>query len=242
MKKAILLLLGTTAAVQVSKVSDESRKIINSAVTDVLSITGAGDAPTVHHHHVHHSAPTEVHHHHTHTVPVAYPVHHEVPVPVAVPGPEKIVNRYINVPGPVRTETKEVPVPYAVPVPMPTPQPVNPPHSSVMRAIADANQQSAADTVDEQRTVADKLEKIEAQARINEAINESVKKEEQRVIDDANKRMAEVHAKKAKEAAAAAEKIEALRKESKTKQDAAKKEEADAIAKVISTHSSNVVQ
>jgi len=86
-----------------------------------------------------------------------------------------------------------------------------------MRAIADANQQSASDTVDEQRAVAAKLEQIEAQARINEAINNSVKKEEQKVIDDANKRMAEVHAKKAKEAAAAAQAIEDARKESKSK-------------------------
>ena len=40
---------------------------------------------------------------------------------------------------------------------------------------------------------------LENQAAINESINESVKKEEQRVIEAANRRMAEVHAKKAEE-------------------------------------------
>lgn len=62
--------------------------------------------------------------------------------------------------------------------------------------------------VREQRNVADKLEKLEKQADINDAINDSVKAEEQRVIEAANKRMAEVHAKKAtmaNEAAAAVE-------------------------------------
>ena len=113
--------------------------------------------------------------------------------------------------------TRTVHVPYGVPVAMPPPMPINPPHSSVMRAIASANEQSAWDTVNGQRQVAKKLETIEAQARINEAINNSVKKEEQKVIDDANKRMAEVHAKKAKEASAAVAAIEAARKVSNDK-------------------------
>ena len=113
--------------------SDESRNIINSAVNDVLSITSGrefGDTAAHHVHHVHHT--TEVQHHHH-----AYPY----PVPVV---------RHVHhvVPGPVRTVEKRVAVPYAVPI-MPPPQPSNPPHSSVMRAIADANEQSAADTVDE---------------------------------------------------------------------------------------------
>ena len=44
--------------------------------------------------------------------------------------------------------------------------------------------------------MAGKLEAIEAKNKINEAINKSVREEEQKVIDAANKRMAEVHAKK----------------------------------------------
>ena len=94
----------------------------------------------------------------------------------------------------------EVPKPVAVAVP-PAKQPDTPaPNSSVMRAIADANFQSAQDKVKSQREVAEKMEKLEHQAQINESINESVKKEEQRVIEAANRRMAEVHAKKAEEA------------------------------------------
>ena len=69
-----------------------------------------------------------------------------------------------------------------------------------MRAVAAANEQTAAEKVKEERDVADKMEKLEKQARINEAINESVKQEEQKVIEAANKRMAEVHARKNTEA------------------------------------------
>lgn len=44
----------------------------------------------------------------------------------------------------------------------PTPSPANQaPNSGVMRAIAAANEQSAADKVKEEREVADKLEKLE---------------------------------------------------------------------------------
>lgn len=94
----------------------------------------------------------------------------------------------------------EVPKPVPVAVP-PAKQPDTPaPNSTVMRAIADANLQSAMDKVKQQKEVADKMEKLEHQAAINDSINESVKKEEQRVIEAANRRMAEVHAKKAEEA------------------------------------------
>jgi len=65
------------------------------------------------------------------------------------------------------------------------------------------------DKVHQQREVADKMEKLEHQAAINDSINESVKKEEQRVIEAANRRMAEVHAKKAEEANQAFQAIEA---------------------------------
>ena len=47
-----------------------------------------------------------------------------------------------------------------------------------MRAIANANEEAAAEKVKEQRNVARKMERIESQARINESINESVKDEE----------------------------------------------------------------
>ena len=100
---------------------------------------------------------------------------------------------------------------------MPYPVPVTPaiaadapaPHSSVMRAIADANEESAMEKVREQRSVANDLERLEKQASINDAINESVKQEEQRVIEAANKRMAEVHARKATMASEAAAAIDA---------------------------------
>ena len=71
-----------------------------------------------------------------------------------------------------------MPKPVPVPVP-PAKQPDTPaPNSSVMRAIADANMQSAMDKVKAQRDVAEKMEKLEHQAAINDSINESVKKEE----------------------------------------------------------------
>ena len=78
-----------------------------------------------------------------------------------------------------------------------------------MRAIADANEESAMEKVREQRSVANDLERLEKQASINDAINESVKQEEQRVIEAANKRMAEVHARKATMASEAAAAIDA---------------------------------
>lgn len=79
----------------------------------------------------------------------------------------------------------------------PAPVPAKAPHSSVMRAIASANESSSEVKVKEQRDVADKMERIESQAAINESINNSVKEEEAKVIEAANKRMAEVHSKKA---------------------------------------------
>ena len=132
-----------------------------------------------------------------------------------------------------------------VPTPVPvyqSPPPQNAPNSGVMRAVAAANEQSALDKVNEQRGVANKLEKIEDQSKINESINQSVKLEEQRVIDEANKRMAEVHSRKAREAAQAAKKIEEARIARKKKEEAARKEEEAAINSVIKTHSGNVVK
>lgn len=97
------------------------------------------------------------------------------------------------------------------------------------------------DKVHQQRDVADKMEKLEHQAAINDSINESVKKEEQRVIEAANRRMAEVHAKKAEEANQAFQAIEAANKERKDAEEAARKKEMETILKVKATHSSNVV-
>jgi len=55
----------------------------------------------------------------------------------------------------------EVPKPEPVAIP-PAKQPDTPaPNSSVMRAIADANMQSAMDKVKSQREVADKMERLE---------------------------------------------------------------------------------
>lgn len=126
-----------------------------------------------------------------------------------------------------------------VPKPMPYPVAVQPaiaadapaPHSSVMRAIADANEDAAMAKVNEQRSVADKLEKLEKQASINDAINDSVKKEEQRVIEAANKRMAEVHARKATMANEASAAIDAAAVARSKAEAQAAKEEAKAIAK-----------
>lgn len=103
------------------------------------------------------------------------------------------------------------------------------PNSSVMRAIADANEDAAMAKVDEQREVASNLEKLEKQASINDAINESVKKEEQRVIEAANKRMAEVHAKKATMANEASAAIDAAALSRKKAENVAAREERKAI-------------
>jgi len=98
-----------------------------------------------------------------------------------------------------------------------------------MRAIADANEDAAMSKVDEQREVASNLEKLEKQASINDAINESVKKEEQRVIEAANKRMAEVHAKKATMANEASAAIDAAALSRKKAENVAAREERKAI-------------
>ena len=85
------------------------------------------------------------------------------------------------------------------------------------------------------------MEKLEHQAAINESINESVKKEEQRVIEAANRRMAEVHAKKAEEANQAFQAIEAAKNARADAVASAIKKEQDTINKIKSTHSANVV-
>ena len=110
-----------------------------------------------------------------------------------------------------------------------------------MRAIADAKEASAAAKVKEQRDVANKMEKIEKQAQINESINESVKREEQAVIEAANKRMAEVHAKKAEEANKASQAIEKAQATSKAAVEAARAAESKAIADAVKKHSDAVV-
>ena len=124
------------------------------------------------------------------------------------------------------------PVPYGVPVSPAVAADAPAPHSSVMRAIAKANEESAMEKVREQRKVADKLERLEKQANINDAINDSVKREEQKVIEAANKRMAEVHARKASEANAASKAIEDAGAARAKAEEAAAKAEKDAIDKV----------
>ena len=131
-----------------------------------MSITGAPDTVVHHSYEAHH-----VHHHHHHApvpVPVAAPVVAAKAVaPVVVAPAAPIVQtktEIVKVPGPTNTIEKVVYVPKEVPVVVPAPPPATPPHSSVMRAVADANESSAADKVKEQREVADKLEKIEAQS------------------------------------------------------------------------------
>ena len=77
MKAIILALLFAGASamtLEEVKVSDESRKIIDGAVKDVLKVSKVCDEPAkkvVHHHHVVHSysAPTQVVHHVHHSVP-----------------------------------------------------------------------------------------------------------------------------------------------------------------------------
>lgn len=85
------------------------------------------------------------------------------------------------------------------------------------------------------------MEKLEHQAAINESINESVKKEEQRVIEAANRRMAEVHAKKAEEANQAFQAIESAKNARAAAVADAMKKENDTINKIKATHASNVV-
>jgi hypothetical protein len=62
-----------------------------------------------------------------------------------------------------------------------------------MRAIADANEASAMDKVAEEIQMGRKMEKLENQAKVNEAINKSTKIEESRVIEAANKRMSDIN-------------------------------------------------
>ena len=69
--------------------------------------------------------------------------------------------------------------------------------------------------------MADKMEKLESQSQINEAINENVKKEEQKVIEAANKRIAEIHAKKATEANKAVKAIEKAQQRAEEQKEAA---------------------
>ncbi len=130
--------------------SIESREIINNAVNDVLSITGAPDTIIHHTHDMHH-----IHHHHHHAVPVPVatpvsPVVAPVVAPAVTPAPVVVTKtEIVKVPGATNTIEKIVYVPKEVPVVVPAPPPAKPPHSSVMRAVADANESSAADKVKE---------------------------------------------------------------------------------------------
>lgn len=103
------------------------------------------------------------------------------------------------------------------------------PHSSILRAVADANQRSAELTIREQRDLADQLQAVESKNKIVEAINNSVKEEEEKIIDAANRRMAEVHARKEQEATKAAKAIEEAQKETAKKIEELRKAE---IAKI----------
>lgn len=115
------------------------------------------------------------------------------------------------------------------------------PHSSVLRAVADANQHSAETTIREQRNLANDLERSEAKNKIFDAINSSVKDEERKVIDAANKRMAEVHARKEQEATKAAKAIDEAHAATAKKLEQIRAEEKAAIDKVVSKTASNVV-
>jgi len=161
------LFLAQSQAVVVRKntdrISNESRDIINGAVNDVLHITqgpDAGDQIThseEHHHHfsapevVVHPAPVyqETHHHHHHFGGSVHTVESRV-VPVT---------RYVPVPAPVtRSVTVEQPAavitnsvsttPNTIPTVVTVPAD-GPAHSSVVRAVADANMKTAQQTINE---------------------------------------------------------------------------------------------
>ena len=239
MKSAITaLLLGFSTAVDLDKlttrITPESQRIIDSAVREVIGITSEPDFEV---HHVHH-------HHH-----VSAPVVH----PAAVYNPEGVVVYHPPVAAPMThfLPVSSQPVIHTVdsvaytarPAAIPTNSPIvqYAPHSSVIRAIADANQKSAEVTIKEQRDMADQLQKSEAQKRIVEAINRSVADEERKIIDAANKRMAEVHARKEQEANKAAKAIEEAQAAAAKKVEAIRKEEQAAIAKLVNKHAGNVV-
>ena len=85
------------------------------------------------------------------------------------------------------------------------------------------------------------MEKLESQSQINEAINENVKKEEQKVIEAANKRIAEIHARKATEATKAVKAIEKAQEKSDKKKAAALEKEGEAVKKVVKKHADKVI-
>ena len=126
----LALFLANAQAIRHHRVSDESQDIINGAINDVLHISRAPEpydsvvhtSTNIHHHH----EPQAIHHvhHRDHTV-----IERRV-VPVT---------KYIPVPGP--TVEKTVVVNKEVPVVI---KPATLPHSSVMRAVADANERQAA--------------------------------------------------------------------------------------------------
>ena len=148
--QAVVLLLAASAqAVQMSKSEKRVSDDTAKIISDaVSSVVNIGQDPV----RIHTSSET----------------HHIVPVPsepVVVSAPPKVV-------------VVPQPVPYAVPISPAKAADAPAPHSSVMRAIASANEESAMEKVREQRSVADKLERLEKQAKINDAINDSVKREE----------------------------------------------------------------
>ena len=199
---AIVLLLAGADALKLKGFDDSTQDLIDHAVAGAVHVASSVEpfqygvhpyhpySHHVHHHHAYHPVHAyhpyhpivggygtthhSVHHHpwgtdtHTHTNHHhVHNVHHHHVHPVAVPKPYPVeVPKVVYVPKPV---------PVMVP---PPPPPAKAPNSSVMKAVAAANEQAAAEKVKEQRDVADKMEKLEKQARINESINKSVKDEE----------------------------------------------------------------
>ena len=80
-----------------------------------------------------------------------------------------------------------------------------------MRAIADANEASAMDKVAEEIQMGRKMEKLENQAKVNEAINKSTKIEESRVIEAANKRMSDINKIKEENANKSSKQVNAIK-------------------------------
>ena len=113
--------------------------------------------------------------------------------------------------------------------------------SEVMRAIADANESSAMDKVSEERKIAKRMEGLENQARVNEAINKSTSDEESNVIEAANKRMSEIHKEKEHNANKGSMKIDDIKANTKKALMAANADEQGAISKAVGKASKNVV-
>jgi hypothetical protein len=162
----------------VDRISAESKDIINNAVNDVLKITQSpvqGDSIIKEETNVHHNLPTPVvavESVKTVPVPVAvpqpYPVveehhhhhHHFSPPAIVHQIEERVVpvTKYVPVPGPIQkavvverpaspvtttvTTSNAIPTVFSVPATRET-------HSSVVRAVADANMKTAEETIND---------------------------------------------------------------------------------------------